>query len=141
VEPTADRVVVELAGRVVADTVRALRVLETSQPPSFYLPPDDVELDLLVPAVGTSTCEWKGTASYLDVVVGDRVARSAAWTYRHPWSPYEAIADHVAFYPQKMDRCSVAGEVVRANEGDFYGGWITSRVVGPFKGGPGTWGW
>jgi uncharacterized protein (DUF427 family) len=141
VEPTADRVLVELAGAVVADTTHALRVLETSQPPAYYLPPDDVALELLVPAVGHSTCEWKGVASYVDVVVGDRVARSAAWTYPEPWEGYEAIAHHFAFYPQKMDRCSVAGEVVQPNEGDFYGGWVTSRVVGPFKGGPGSWGW
>jgi uncharacterized protein (DUF427 family) len=142
VEPTTDRVVVELGGRVVADTTSALRVLETSQPPAYYLPPRDIDLSLLVPSTaGPTTCEWKGVAVYLDVVVGDRVAHAAAWTYPEPWSGYEAIAGHLAFYAQKMDRCTVAGEVVQPNDGDFYGGWVTSRVVGPFKGGPGSRGW
>jgi uncharacterized protein (DUF427 family) len=142
VERTDDRIVVELGGRVVADTTAAWRVLETSQPPAYYLPPDDIDLALLVQSSARSTtCEWKGVAVYLDVVAGDVVARGGAWTYPEPWPGYEAIAGHVAFYAQKMDRCTVAGEVVQPNEGDFYGGWVTSKVVGPFKGGPGTWGW
>ena len=134
--------VVELGGRVVADTTSALRVLETSQPPAFYLPPADVDLTLLRPStIAPTTCEWKGVATYFDVVVGDRVAVAATWTYTEPWAGYEAIAGHLAFYAQKMDRCTVAGEVVQPNDGDFYGGWVTSKVVGPFKGGPGSWGW
>ena len=134
--------VVELAGHVVADSTSALRVLETSQPPSFYLPPADVDLDVLVASAARPTvCEWKGVATYLDVVVGDIVVTAGAWTYRDPAAGFEAIADHVAFYAQKMDRCTVAGEVVQPNEGDFYGGWVTSKVVGPFKGGPGSQGW
>jgi uncharacterized protein (DUF427 family) len=142
VEPTTDRVVVALGGRVVADTTAALRVLETSQPPAFYLPPDDVAMELLVrSSAPQTTCEWKGGAVYLDVVVGEVVARAAAWTYPEPWAGFEALAGHLAFYAQKMERCSVAGEVVTPSEGDFYGGWVTSKVVGPFKGGPGTWGW
>ena len=142
VEPTSDRIVVELGGVVVADTVAALRVLETSQPPAYYLPPADIDLSLLRrSAARPTTCEWKGVATYLDVVVGEVVVAAAGWTYPEPWAGYEAIAGHVAFYAQKMDRCSVAGEVVQPNEGDFYGGWVTSKVVGPFKGGPGSWGW
>ena len=141
VEPTDDLVVVELGGAVVAETTRALRVLETSQPPAFYLPPDDVDLTHLVATTGRTTCEWKGQAAYFDVVVDDLRAPAAAWTYRDPTPGFEAITDHIAFYAQKMDRCTVAGEVVQMMEGDFYGGWITSRVVGPFKGAPGTWGW
>ena len=141
IERTADRVLVEHAGVVVADSTRALRVLETSQPPTIYVPATDVDLSRLVPAEGHSTCEWKGVASYFDVVVGERVAASAAWTYPEPLPAFAALADHLSFYPRRLDRCSLGGEVVRPNEGDFYGGWITSKVVGPFKGGPGSWGW
>lgn len=143
VEPTPDRVVVEHAGLVVADTVRALRVLETSQPPAYYLPLDDVAVALLRrSSARPTTCEWKGVATYLDVVVeGVEPVVAAGWTYPEPRAGYEALAGHVAFYAQKLDRCSVAGEVVQPNEGDFYGGWVTSKVVGPFKGGAGTWGW
>jgi len=142
VEPTPDRIVVELGGVVVADSVSALRVLETSQPPAYYLPPDDIELSLLRrSAARPTTCEWKGVATYLDIAVGEVVVVAAGWTYPEPWTGYEAITGHVAFYAQKMDRCSVAGEVVQPNEGDFYGGWVTSKVVGPFKGGPGSSRW
>ena len=142
VEPTPDRIVVEHGGRVGADTTAALRVLETSQPPTYYVPAADVDGALLVPSAATATvCEWKGVAAYLDVVVGATVAAAAAWTYVEPWAGFEAIAGHLAFYAQRLDRCTVAGEVVQANEGGFYGGWITSKVVGPFKGGPGSSGW
>jgi uncharacterized protein (DUF427 family) len=141
VEPTSAHVVVEFGGQVVADTRRAVRVLETSQAPGFYLPADDVVPGVLVASDRHSTCEWKGRASYWSVQVGDRVAHDAAWSYPAPRPGFEAIAGHVAFYPQHMDACRVDDEVVQANEGDFYGGWITSRVVGPFKGAPGTWGW
>jgi uncharacterized protein (DUF427 family) len=134
--------VAELSGVVVADTTKAVRVLETSQPPAYYLPLADIDQTLLRPSAARSTtCEWKGAATYLDVVVGDRVVPAAAWSYLDPRAGFEAIAGHVAFYAQKMDRCSVAGETVEPNEGDFYGGWVTSKVVGPFKGGPGSWGW
>jgi uncharacterized protein (DUF427 family) len=140
-EPTHSRVEVEFGGVVIADSTRALRVLETSQPPAFYLPPDDVALERLV-ASGTQTfCEWKGLASYVSLVVGDRRAEDAGWFYAHPTSTYDALAGHFAFYAQKVDACTVDGELVDANEGSFYGGWITSRVVGPFKGGAGSMGW
>lgn len=141
VETTNDLVIVELGGAVVAETSRALRVLETSQPPAFYLPPDDVDLAFIVATTGRTVCEWKGQASYFDVVVGDVVAAAAAWSYPEPTDGFEALRDHIAFYAQKMDRCTVAGEAVVPSEGDFYGGWVTSKIVGPFKGGPGTWGW
>lgn len=132
---------VVLGGDVVCDTRRAVRVLETSHPPGWYLPREDWLPGSLRPAGGTSVCEWKGLASYLDVVGGDRVAQRAAWAYPEPVAAFALLAGHVAVYPQAMDRCTVDGEVVRPQEGGFYGGWVTDDVVGPFKGVPGSWGW
>ena len=141
VEPTTSRVVVEFGGAVIADTTAALRVLETSQPPAFYVPRADLVPSHLVPTRTRTWCEWKGEASYFSVDVDGRVAVDAAWTYANPMPGFEAIAGHVAFYAQLMDRCTVDGEVVDPNPGAFYGGWITSKVVGPFKGAPGTLHW
>ena len=141
VEVGTMHVVVEFGGRVIADTRRPVRVLETSQAPGFYLPAADVDRSVLVASSRRSTCEWKGVASYFSVRVGERVTTDAAWSYSEPWEGFEPIAGHIAFYAQHMDACLVDGEVVQANEGDFYGGWVTSKVVGPFKGGAGTWGW
>ena len=140
-EVTGKRIQIILADVTIADTTRAQRVLETSHPPVYYLPPDDVAREYLRPARGASFCEWKGEASYYDIVVGDRVVAQAAWTYRHPSPAFAPIADYIAIYPGKMDECYVDGERVRAQPGDFYGGWITGDIVGPFKGDPGTWGW
>lgn len=140
-ERTDQRVRVVHAGVTVADTVAAWRVLETSQAPAFYLPPVDVDLDLLHPGGGQSFCEWKGVASYLDLRVGDAVAPAAVWTYRAPTLAFASIVDHLAFYPQRVDGCFVGDEQVDPNGGDFYGGWITDEVVGPFKGAAGTRGW
>jgi uncharacterized protein (DUF427 family) len=141
VEPCAAHLVVELGGAVVAETTHGWRVLETSTPPTFYFPPPDVVVAHLTPTPTRTFCEWKGEASYLTVTVGDRVAVDAAWTYHTPSTAYSVIADHVAFYPQLMDACFVDGERVQAGDGSFYGGWITSSVVGPFKGAPGTLDW
>lgn len=141
IEPTDAHVVVQHGGEVIADTRRALRVLETSQPPAFYIPPDDIRMDLLVPTRSHTFCEWKGQASYYSVRVGDTEVDDAAWTYPRPVDAFAPIAHHVAFYAQKLDSCSVDGEQVVANEGTFYGGWITSKVVGPFKGAAGTGHW
>ncbi len=141
VEPTSARIQVSLAGTTVADTTRAQRVLETSQPPAFYLPSDDVDLTLLEPSTSVTLCEWKGRARYVSVRVGDRLVADAGWTYPDPQPGFEAIRDHYAFYAQRMDECLVDGERVQPNDGQFYGGWITSSVLGPFKGGPGTAGW
>ncbi|WP_199421564.1 DUF427 domain-containing protein [Actinotalea solisilvae] len=141
VEPSGAVVAVELGGRVVATTDRALRVLETSHPPTYYLPRDAFVPGALREAAGATWCEWKGHASYLDVVAGDRVAPSAAWTYLAPSPGFEVLAGAVAVMPGLVDRCTVDGEVVAPQPGGFYGGWITSAVVGPFKGGPGTAGW
>jgi uncharacterized protein (DUF427 family) len=129
-------------GRVVAETTRALRVLETSQPPTYYFPPADVRLAaFFIRTDHTTVCEWKGVARYYTIAVGGRAAESAAWCYPAPTPGYERIADHVAFYPARVGACYVDGERVQAQEGDFYGGWITRDVVGPFKGGPGTKAW
>jgi uncharacterized protein (DUF427 family) len=141
VDPTTEHVVVEVAGEVVAETRRAIRVLETSHPPTYYIPAEDVNWDLLEESGRRTVCEFKGVASYASVVVGDHRSPDACWWYAEPAPGFEAIAGAVCFYPQHVDRCLVDGEVVRSVEGDFYGGWITSRVAGPFKGGPGTMGW
>ena len=134
-------VTVEHCGVVLVTTDRALRVLETSHPPVFYVPIDDVPAGSLRPSTRTTFCEFKGIASYFDVVIDGERLVEAAWTYERPEPGYEDLAGHVAFYPGRFDRCTVAGEVVTAQPGDFYGGWITSGVTGPFKGAPGTLGW
>ncbi len=129
---------------MIADTRSAWRVLETSQPPAYYLPPGDVATEFLRPAELRTFCEWKGVASYFDLVIPDSGGpdvEAAAWCYPDPNPAFAAIRDHLAFYPQKVDACFVDGERVEANDGGFYGGWINSWVVGPFKGGPGTLGW
>jgi len=130
-----------LGGEVVAATDLSWRVLETSHPPTYYLPRSAFVAGSLRTARGGSFCEWKGQASYLDVIGGDVIAARAGWYYPVPTAPFAALVDHVAVYPGLMDRCTVDGEVVRAQPGGFYGGWVTSRVVGPFKGEPGTMGW
>lgn len=137
-----EHVVIELDGEIVVDAARSFRVLETSHPPVYYLPVDAVAPGLLRPVSGTTYCEFKGSASYFDVVAPTgRVLPRAAWHYPEPVAAYAQLAGHVAFYPARMDRCTVDGETVVAQEGDFYGGWITSKVTGPFKGAPGTLGW
>jgi uncharacterized protein (DUF427 family) len=141
VEPSAETVEVYLGGAVVARTTSSLRVLETSHPPVYYLPLTAYVGGALRPVAGTTYCEWKGTATYYDVVTVARTASRAAWTYLEPVPGYEALVGHVAVMPGLMDACTVDGELVTPQEGGFYGGWITSRVVGPFKGAPGTRGW
>lgn len=129
-------------GVVIADTHRARRILETSHPPVYYIPPEDVKLEQYFKPTSRSTfCEWKGRASYYTITVGNKSIPDAAWYYRRPTHPYEAIAGYIAIYPAKMDACYVDGEKVQAQQSDFYGGWVTSDVVGPFKGGAGTFGW
>lgn len=140
-DPCDHHVVVRLGGEVVADTRRPIRVLETSQPPAYYLPAADVRTELLRPSARRTTCEWKGVASYWTVDTGRAQAPDAAWSYPEPTERFRALVDHYAFYVQLMDECTVDGERAHANEGSFYGGWITSRVVGPFKGAPGTMDW
>ena len=137
-EATTDRIRVVIDGRTIADSTAAFRVLETSQPPAFYVPPDDVDRTCLQPTLTRTFCEWKGQASYWRVVTEHRVVDDAAWSYPSPTARFAPIAGYLAFYAQKADGCWVGDDRVRANEGAFYGGWITDRVVGPFKGGAGT---
>ena len=141
-EPEPRRVRIVLGGGTIADSARALRVLETSHPPTIYVPPADVRADLLTTSAARATwCEFKGSARYLDANVDGRLVRAVGWTYAQPAPGYEALRDHVAFYPGRVDACFLGDERVLAQEGDFYGGWVTADLVGPFKGGPGTAGW
>jgi uncharacterized protein (DUF427 family) len=140
VERTSELVVVTLGEVLVATTTDAVRVLETSHPPVYYLPFDAFEPGVLEPAVGSSVCEYKGVATYVSVRADDRLLSRVGWTYPTPLPGYEALADRVALYAGDL-RCTVDGELVEPQPGRFYGGWITSRVVGPFKGSPGTLGW
>jgi len=139
-EPDTREVVVRWGAIEVARTTRALRVLETAHPPSFYLPWGDVARHLLERAPGTSWCEWKGPASYWTLVDGQRRLPGVAWSYPQPLAGAEALADCVAFYAAELD-CSVGGATVRPQPGGFYGGWVTPELVGPFKGEPGSEGW
>jgi len=125
----------------IADTRNAYRVLETSHPPVYYLPPGDLQMDYLFPTTGSSFCEWKGTASYYSLQVGDRRLERIAWYYQDPSPTFAQIKDYVAFYAGPMDACYVDGEKVTPQPGGFYGGWITSDLEGPFKGAPSTLGW
>jgi uncharacterized protein (DUF427 family) len=140
-EATPASIEIRLGGEVVARTTSALRVLETSHPPTYYLPVSAFTDGLLWPAAGSSYCEWKGEAAYYDLVTPGRTAERAGWTYPRPSPGFETLVGHVAVMAAAMDECTVDGEVVTPQEGGFYGGWITSAVVGPFKGGAGTWGW
>jgi uncharacterized protein (DUF427 family) len=140
VEPETREVVVRWEGMEVARTRRAMRVLETSHPPSFYLPWDDVARELLQAAPGSSFCEWKGAAQYWSLINGRHQCRGVAWSYPRPLPGAESLADSVAFYPAALE-CSVGGAPVRPQPGGFYGGWITPELVGPFKGEPGSQAW
>lgn len=141
IEPVAARVVVALGGQTILDTTSALRVLETSHPPAYYLPRSEFAPGAVTPADGQSWCEFKGAAGYLDIRGGDLIAERSAWFYPTPSPGFEVLAEFISLYPGRMDRCTVDGEEVVPQEGGFYGGWITANIVGPFKGAPGTWGW
>ncbi len=140
-ERTTKHIEVIFNGQIIADSRDAFRVLETSHPPVYYLPLRDINRAALRPAPGSSFCEWKGQASYYDVLVEGQKAERVAWTYKRPSPSFQPIQDHVAFYAWAMDQCRVDGEVATPQPGRFYGGWITADVVGPFKGEPGTMGW
>ncbi|MHB1417108.1 MAG: DUF427 domain-containing protein [Chloroflexota bacterium] len=141
VEDSGRHVQVVFNGEVIADSRRTKRVLETSHPPVYYIPPEDVKGEYLHTTQRRTFCEWKGVAHYCSVVVGGKEAPNAAWFYPEPTPPYEQLQGFIAFYPGKMDACFVDGERVRPQPGQFYGGWITDEIVGPFKGEPGSDGW
>lgn len=140
-EPTAKHIQIIFNGVMIADTHQAYRVLETSHPPVYYLPPADIQMVYLTPGSGSSWCEWKGPARYYTLTIGPKQAKNVAWYYPHPTPHFTAIKNYVAFYAAPMDACLVDGEKVRPQPGQFYGGWITHDIVGPFKGEPGTMGW
>lgn len=141
IEESGRRILVLFEGEHIAETKRALRVLETSHPPVYYIPPEDMRMEFLHPETYTTFCEWKGRAAYYTLEVKGRLSKHAAWYYPEPSQGYEQLRDMLAFYPGRVDACYLDGERVEPQPGDFYGGWITSEIVGPFKGGPGTRGW
>lgn len=140
-EPVAERLSVRLGGVEIAATTAGFRVLETHHAPTYYFPPADVLPGVLRPSAGQTACEWKGVASYFDVVVGTREELRAAWSYLHPTADFAPIAGYLAFYPGQMDACLVGDTVVTPQPGGFYGGWVTPNLDGIVKGGPGTGGW
>lgn len=140
-EPVDVHIVIQHRGVTIADTRRSVRTLETSHPPSYYIPKDDIAPDILREAGGGSFCEWKGAATYWDIVVDGVTLPRVGWSYPSPPPGFACLRDHVAFYAAPFDRCTVDGETVTPQAGGFYGGWITSGFAGPFKGGPDTMGW
>jgi uncharacterized protein (DUF427 family) len=142
ISPCAQRVRIEVGDEVLAQSTRALRVLETSHPPTVYLPSADVRADLLTPSsCRSSWCEFKGAARYLDATVAGKLIVAVGWTYPEPSPRYEALRDHIAIYPGRVDAAWIGDERVTAQAGDFYGGWITGDLLGPFKGPAGTLHW
>lgn len=140
--PSAELVTVEHHGIELARTRRSWRILETSHAPAYYIPRDDVALAYLRPSATRTVCEYKGVASYADLVLPDgTTVRDVCWWYEHPSPGYEKMAGAICFYPQRVDRCTVDGEVVKPLDDPFYGDWPTSRIAGPYKGGAGTAGW
>ncbi len=138
---TARHIVIKMDGHVVADSSNAWRVCETSHPPVYYVPREDIAAGVLAAGHGSSFCEFKGSATYWSLRVGDRLEAEVGWSYENPSPAYAELAGAVAFYPGRVDEATVDDEPVRAQAGGFYGGWITDDVVGPFKGEPGTSGW
>lgn len=140
-EPCHHRIRVECDGITLVDSVNALRMLETSHPPVYYIPSTDIQLQFLRQSERVSWCEWKGQAGYVHLQTPERLIENVAWFYPNPSPSYANLRQHYAFYAPKVDACFVGDEQVQPQPGDFYGGWITSHIVGPFKGGPGTRGW
>ena len=140
-EPVKQKLTVEFAGKTIAETNKGYRVLETSHPPVYYFPPEDVMSDALVKAQLTTGCEWKGTGKYYHLSLNGQHSENAAWYYDKPKQRFEKIKNYIAFYPSRVDACYVNGERVTPQPGGFYGGWITENIVGPFKGVDGSWGW
>lgn len=141
VEEVSKRIRIIFNSELIVDTRRAKRLLETSHPPNYYIPLADIKTIYLIPSLYSTYCEWKGQASYYTVQVGNRQAENAAWYYPEISSEYEELRQHVGFYPGPMDACYIDDEQVEPQAGNFYAGWITRDIVGPFKGDVGTWGW
>jgi uncharacterized protein (DUF427 family) len=141
VEPTTKTIRIVFNGLEIVKTNQTIRVLETSHPPSYYIPQSDILMQYFTPVAKNTFCEFKGQASYWTLKVEDKIAEACAWMYPNPMQNYEKILNHLAFYPFMMDACYVNDELVTPQEGGFYGGWITKDIVGPFKGALGTWGW
>lgn len=140
-EETSKHIQVIFNGVTIAATHQAKRVLETSHPPVYYIPLEDIKQEYLIKSPRSTNCEWKGHGAYYSLAVGDKRVDDVAWYYPEPTPAFAAIANHVAFYPAPMDACYVDDEKVEPQPGNFYGGWVTSDIVGPFKGALGTWGW
>ncbi|MEA5510600.1 DUF427 domain-containing protein [Crocosphaera sp. UHCC 0190] len=140
-EPCDQQIIIIFNGITLVESRRSYRVLETSHPPSYYIPPEDIKMEYLHPTNQQSFCEWKGPANYYTIMVGDKQAVNVAWCYPNPTPEFAPIKDYLAFYVSPMDECLVNGEKVTPQPGGFYGGWITSDIVGPFKGVAGSWGW
>ena len=140
-EECPKRIQIIARDEIIVESTQAKRVLETSHPPVYYLPPEDINMGFLVATHKQSYCEWKGHAQYYDIVIGTDRIKDAAWAYPSPSRAFGPICNHLAFYPHLMDACFIDGERVVAQAGGFYGGWITKDIVGPFKGEPGTMGW
>ncbi len=141
IEPTSLYLRVYFGGLLLAETKKAFRVIETSHPPVYYFPPEDVQMNYLYPSSRRTFCEWKGQACYYTIKTPDKEVRNAAWYYPHPNPGYSSITNYIAFYPQLMDQCFVEDELVKPQPGNFYGGWITSNLIGPFKGEAGSDHW
>lgn len=140
-ERTDKRLRVVFNGETIADTTEGYRLLETSHPPAYYIPQKDIQMQYLKATTRKTFCEFKGAAAYWTIEVNGQKAQNAAWSYPNVGGSYAPVRDYVCFYAGQMEACYVDDEQVQAQAGDFYGGWITSHIVGPFKGGPGTWGW
>jgi uncharacterized protein (DUF427 family) len=143
IEPLDRHVRVVLGGETIAESDRAIRVLETASPPTIYVPREDIRMDLLIDAGDEvhTECEWKGTASYMHAEAGGKRAQRVAWYYPDPKDDFEQLTDHLAFYPRRVDAAYLDEELVTPQPGAYYGGWITEEIEGPFKGEPGSEGW
>lgn len=141
IEAISDHIRIVQEGEVICDSNHSYRILETSHPPTYYVPIATFSSGVLMKTTKTSFCEFKGLATYFHLVVGEKLLEFAAWGYANPSDSYRPLKDHLSVYATMVDECYVGEERVQPQKGDFYGGWITSKVVGPFKGGPGTWGW
>lgn len=140
-EPTERRIQIVHRGVTLADSSKAWRTLETSHPPTYYIPQSDIAMAYLEPNTRRTLCEWKGQARYFDIVIGDERIEAGAWTYASPSTPFLPIKDMLAFYPDPLDQCMVDGETITPQPGQFYGGWISQYEAGPFKGTPGSQFW